>query len=67
MNEEEMKVRTSMVAKGHKLGERLDSFNTNTHLVGKAGPPDDNDYPGFVQDWDVSVLRGPHDGQRGIM
>ena len=31
--------------------------DANAHLIGVAGPPDNDNYPELVKRWDVSVLR----------
>ena len=55
-------VRTSVITNCRKSVEKGDSPGRNTHLMGKTGPPHDDENPSFIEDWDVSILRNPRTG-----
>jgi hypothetical protein len=59
VNEERMKVRTSITTNRHESGENMDLSDGNTYIVGEARPPHNDKDPGFIKNRDVSVLMNP--------
>lgn len=53
---EEMKVRTSIIVDRGESGEDIHPFDENAHLMSEAGPPDNDENPNLIEDWNISVL-----------
>lgn len=42
-----------------KSVEKPDSSKGSTHVFTEVWPPHDSENPKFIENWDISVLRGP--------
>lgn len=56
---EGMNIRTSVFTSHGKLSEEVYPFNGNTDLVGETGPPDRDEDPYFIKNWNVPILSDP--------